>query len=111
MPLLSVSTSVEINEKNLFLKNCSRLVSKLTNKSEQYVMVRLFDQTSMYFNMDQSPSCFIEFKSIGSLNPSEMSKEISTFISDQIGIPSNRVYICFEDIKASNWAWNGKTFG
>ena len=111
MPLLTVSTSIEINEKKLFLKNCSRLVSKLTNKPEQYVMVRLFDQTAMYFNMDQSPSCFIDFKSIGALNPSEMSKEISTFISNEIGIPIDRVYVCFEDIRASNWSWKGKTFG
>ena len=111
MPLLSISTSIEINEKKLFLKNCSQLVSKLTNKPEQYVMVRLFDQTPMYFNMDPSPSCFIDFKSIGALNPSEMSKEISTFISNEIGIPVNRIYICFEDIKASNWSWKGKTFG
>ena len=111
MPLLSVSTSIEIKEKNLFLKNCSQLVSKLTHKPEQYVMVRLFDQIPMHFNLDQSPSCFIEFKSIGSLNPSEMSEEISKFILDQIGIPINRVYICYEDINASNWSWNGKTFG
>ena len=111
MPLLSVSTSIEINEKKLFLKNCSQLVSKLTNKPEQYVMVRLFDQTPMYFNMDYSPSCFIDFKSIGALNPSEMSKELCTFISNEIGIPVNRIYICFEDIKASNWSWKGKTFG
>ena len=111
MPLLSVSTSIEINEKTLFLKNCSQFVSKLTNKPEQYVMVRLFDQTPMYFNMDESPSCFIDFKSIGSLNPPEMAEEISNFISNQIGIPINRIYICFEDINASNWSWNGKTFG
>ena len=111
MPLLTVSTSIEINEKKLFLKDCSQLVSKLTNKPEQYVMVRLFDKIPMYFNQDQSPSCFIDFKSIGSLNTSQMSKEISTFISNQIGIPSNRVYICFEDIDSSNWSWNGKTFG
>ena len=111
MPLLTISTSIEIDEKDLFLRNCSRLVSKLTNKPEQYVMIRLFDQTPIYFNQDQSPSCFIDLKSIGSLNPSEMSEEISTFISNQIGIPINRVYICFEDIDASNWSWNGTTFG
>ena len=111
VPLLSVSTSIEIDDKNLFLKNCSKLVTKLTNKPEQYVMIRLFDQIPMYFNKDQGPSCFIDFKSIGSLNPNEMSEEISTFISNQIGIPSNRVYICFEDINASNWAWDGRTFG
>ncbi len=40
-----------------------------------------------------------------------MSKEISIFIENQIGIPANRVYICFEDIDASNWSWNGKVFG
>ena len=111
MPLLSVSTSIEIQEKKLFLENCSRLVSKLTNKPEQYVMVRLFDDTPMYFNRNESPSCFIDFKSIGSLNPSEMSKEISSFISNHLGIPTNRVYVCFEDVNASNWAWNGRTFG
>tara|TARA_Y100000589_G_scaffold325110_2_gene362445 strand:- start:123 stop:458 length:336 start_codon:yes stop_codon:yes gene_type:complete len=111
MPLLSVSTSIKIKDKDLFLKNCSHLVSKLTNKSEQYVMVRLFDQIPMYFDRDQSPSCFIDLKSIGSLNPSVMSKEISIFISDQIEVPADRVYIHFEDINASNWAWNGKTFG
>ena len=111
MPLLTISTSIEINEKKLFLRNCSLLVSKLTNKPEQYVMIRLFDKTPMYFNLDQSPSCFINLKSIGSLNPTEMSKEISNFISNQIGIPINRIYICFEDIDASNWSWNGKTFG
>ena len=111
MPLLSISTSQEINEKKLFLKNCSQMVSKLTNKPERYVMVRLFDQMPMYFDRDQSPSCFIDFKSIGSLNPSQMSKEISIFISNQLGINVNRIYICFEDIDPSNWGWNGETFG
>ena len=111
MPLLTVTTSIEIKEKNLFLKNCSHLVSKLTNKSEQYVMVRLFDQTPIYFNGEQSPSCFIDLKSIGSFKPSLISEELSIFISNQIGIPINRIYIFFGDIDASNWAWNGKTFG
>ena len=111
MPLLSLSTSVNISEKKVFLKNCSQLISKLTKKSEQFIMIRLFDQVPMYFNNDQRPSCFIELKSIGSLNPSLMSREISLFISNEIGIPIDRIYISFEDIDASNWGWNGKTFG
>ena len=37
--------------------------------------------------------------------------ELSIFISNQIGVPINRIYIFFGDIDASNWAWNGKTFG
>jgi len=111
MPLLTVTTSVDIKEKNLFLKNCSHLVSKLTNKSERYVMVRLFDQIPMFFDGEQSPSCFVDLKLIGSLKPSLISEELSIFISNQTGIPINRIYIFFEDVDASNWAWNGKTFG
>ena len=111
MPLLSVSSSIKINNKNLFLKNCSILVSKLSKKPEKYVMVRLFDQIPMYFDKDQSASCFIELKSIGSLDRSLMSEEISNFVFNEIGIPINRIYICFEDINASDWAWNGRTFG
>ena len=111
MPLLTVTTSIEIQEKSLFLKNCSQLVSKLTNKSEQFIMVRVFDQISMYFDGEQSPSCFIDLKSIGSLKPSLISEELSIFVSNKIGIPINRIYIFFGDIDASNWAWNGKTFG
>jgi len=111
MPLISISTSIKIDKKNLFLKNCSHLVSKLTNKPEKYVMVRLFDQIQMYFDGNPSPSCFIDLKSIGSLNPSLISKEMSNLISNQLGIPISRIYIFFEDVDASNWAWNGKTFG
>ena len=111
MPLLSVTTSTKINKKNLFLENCSKLISELTKKSEQYIMIRLFDEIPMYFGREQTPTCYVELKSIGSLNPQLFSKEISNFISKEIGIPAERVYICFEDIKASNWAWNGKTFG
>ena len=111
MPLLSITTSIKVEEKTLFLKNCSQLISKLTNKSENYVMVRLFDQTPMYFNKDLGPSCFINLKSIGSLNPPVMSDELSNLISNEIGIPNNRIYICFEDIDPSNWAWNGRPFG
>ena len=111
MPLLTVTTSIEIKEKKFFLENCSHLVSKLTNKPEKYVMVRLFDQIPMYFDGEQTPSCFVDLKSIGFLNFSLISEEISNFISNQIGISIGRIYIFFEDIDASNWAWNGKTFG
>tara|TARA_B100000963_G_scaffold341776_1_gene341868 strand:- start:241 stop:576 length:336 start_codon:yes stop_codon:yes gene_type:complete len=111
MPLLSVSTSELITDKSLFLKKCSQLISQLTNKPEKYVLVRLFDEIPMYFDENERPSCFIELKSIGSLNPSKMSKELSNLILNEIGIPYDRIYICFEDVDPSKWAWNGKTFG
>ena len=111
MPLITVSTSIQIKEKNLFMIDCSEILAKLTNKSEKYVMVRLFDQIPIYFDKDYDPACFIEIKSIGSIDTSNMSASLSDFIFEKLKIPSSRTYICFENVEASNWAWNGSTFG
>ncbi len=110
MPYINVSTSVEVDDKNKLLKEISILISSLTNKSERFVMAKLEDNSEIYFE-DKSPSCFLEIKSIGSLNPSEMAKPISDFVYMKMGIPIDRIYISFEDVPASLWAWNGRTFG
>jgi len=110
MPYINVSTSVEVNDKGKLLEEISILISSLTNKSRRFVMARIDDNCQMYFE-DEAPSCFLEIKSIGSLNPSEMAKPISDFVNEKMGIPIDRIYISFEDVPASMWAWNGRTFG
>ena len=110
MPYINVSTSVKVDDKKKLLEEISTLISSLTNKSKRFVMAKLDDNCEMYFD-DQSYCCFLEIKSIGSLNPSEMSKPISDFVYQKMGIPLDKVYISFEDVSASTWAWNGRTFG
>ncbi len=110
MPYINVSTSVKVNDKKKLLEEISILISSLTNKSKRFVMAKLDDNSEMYFE-DESPSCFLEIKSIGSLNPSEMAKPISDFVYEKMGIPIDKIYISFVDVPASMWVWNGKTFG
>ena len=110
MPYINFSTSAKVDDKEKLLEEISILVSSLTSKSKRFVMVKLDDNCQMYFD-DEGPSCFIEIKSIGSLNPSEMAKPITDFVYEKIGIPIDRIYISFEDVPASLWAWNGRTFG
>ena len=110
MPYINVSTSARITDKKKLLEEISILVSSLTNKSKRFVMAKLDENSEMYFD-DASPCCFLEIKSIGSLNPSEMAKPISNFIYEKIGIPIDKIYISFEDVSPSMWAWNGRTFG
>ena len=110
MPYIRVSTSAKIENKKKLLEEISILVSSLTNKSKRFVMAKLDDNYEMYFE-DESPCCFIEIKSIGSLNPSEMAKPLSEFVYERMGISIERTYISFEDVPASFWAWNGRTFG
>ena len=110
MPYINVSTSVKVEDKIKFLEEISILISSLTNKSKRFVMAKLDDNCVMYFD-DDAPCCFLEIKSIGSLNPSEMAKPISNFVYEKIGIPTDKIYISFEDVPASMWAWNGRSFG
>ena len=110
MPYINVSTSAKIDDKEKFLEEISILVSSLTNKSKRFVMAKLDDNVEMYFE-DKSPCCFLEIKSIGSLNPSEMSRQISHFLYKKMGIPIDKIYISFEDVPSSMWSWNGRTFG
>ena len=110
MPYINISTSAKIENKKKLLEEISILISTLTNKSKRFVMAKLDDNSEMYFD-DESPCCFLEIKSIGSLNPSEMAKPISNFFYEKMGIPIDKIYISFEDVPASMWAWNGRTFG
>ena len=110
MPYINVSTSVEVKDKKKLLEEISILVSSLTNKARRFVMAKLDDNSKMYFE-DESPCCFLEIKSIGSLNPSEMAKPISNFVYEKMGIPIDKIYISFVDVSASMWVWNGRTFG
>ena len=110
MPYINLSTSLKVDDKKKLLEEISILISSLTNKSKRFVMAKLEDNCEMYFDSD-SPSCFLEIKSIGSLNPSEMAKPISDFVYEKMGISIERIYISFEDVPATLWAWNGRTFG
>ena len=110
MPYINVSTSVKVDDKKKLLEEIAILLSSLTNKSKRFVMAKLDDNSEMYFE-DETPCCFLEIKSIGSLNPSEMARPISNFVYEKMGIPIDKIYISFVDVPASMWAWNGKTFG
>ena len=111
MPLLNISTNAKIRNEQILLAKSSNFISSLTGKPEDFVMVKLTHSLSMYFAGTDEICAFIEIKSIGSLVPSEMSKPICEFFSTELEIPSERIYIFFQDVKSNQWAWNNRTFG
>ena len=81
MPLIRIQTSVDnIQDKDIFLSAVSNQISELTGKPEKYVMVLVDYNLPIYFSSSKEPACFVEVKSIGSLQPSLMSKQISNLI-------------------------------
>ena len=111
MPLLNISTNKEIKNEQILLSKSSEFISSLLNKSENFVMIKLTESLKMYFSGTNEPCCFIEIKSIGSVEPSTMSKPICEFFSNELEISKERIYIFFQDANPSMWAWNSRTFG
>jgi len=113
MPFIQVNTSSKSVVENEYLlqKDISKLVADLTGKPENYVMTLIKLDNRMTFAGSDEPCCFIQVKSIGSLNPSSMSRSLCDLIASKTNINMNRVYIEFIDVKSSNWGFNGSTFG
>ena len=111
MPLLNISTNAKVKNEQILLAKSSDFISSLTGKPENFVMVKLSDSLPMYFAGTDELCAFIEIKSIGSLVPSKMSKPIFEFFSSELEIPTERIYVYFQDVVSNQWAWNGRTFG
>jgi phenylpyruvate tautomerase len=59
-------------------------------------------------------AAFVDVRSIGGLTGDvnrTLSQRICKLLNDSLGVPENRVYLNFTDVQASNWGWNGSTFG
>ena len=111
MPLLNISTNKEIKDEQILLKKSSNFISSLLSKPENFVMVKLTHSLPMYFAGSDELCSFIEIKSIGSIEPSKMSKPICEFFSNELQISSERIYIYFQNVDSNMWAWNSMTFG
>tara|TARA_Y100000589_G_scaffold34467_1_gene28837 strand:+ start:437 stop:772 length:336 start_codon:yes stop_codon:yes gene_type:complete len=111
VPLINISTNKEIKNEQMLLAKSSALISSLTGKPEKFVMVKLTDSLKMHFSGSNESCCFIEIKSIGSIEPSEMSKPICEFFSNELEVSKERIYVFFQNVEANMWAWNSGTFG
>ena len=112
MPLINVRTSLPaVADADALLQELSSTLAQQTGKPEAYVMTLLEAGVPMTFAGSTEPCAYVEIKSIGALKPPAMSAAFCMLISERTGIPSNRIYIGFDDVKANAWGWNGNTFG
>ena len=113
MPFIQINTSSKsvIENDDSLQKDISKVIADLTGKPENYVMTMIQRDTKMTFAGSDEPCCFIQVKSIGSLVPISMSKSLCELIASKTNINTNRIYIEFIDVKASNWGFNSSTFG
>jgi phenylpyruvate tautomerase PptA (4-oxalocrotonate tautomerase family) len=112
MPLINVKTNVsDVHAPDALLKKLSAALASATRKPESYVMTLLESGVPMTFAGSNEPCAYVEIKSIGALTPPEMSDQFCELIKASLGISKDRIYIGFDDVNASHWGWNGRTFG
>ena len=112
MPLINLRTNLpNIQDADDLLKSLSSSLASATAKPESYVMTLLETGIPMTFAGSNEPCAFVEIKSIGSLTPSAMSAMFCELIEASLGISKDRIYISFNDVSATQWGWDGRTFG
>lgn len=117
MPLIKVQSSVSAPEKAVvesLLKSLSAKVAKHFGKPESYVMTAFESDVPMTFGGSFDPVCYIEIKNIGTMTSGQtksMSQDFCQEIESTLDIPSDRIYIEFNDAQRHLWGWNGSTFG
>ncbi len=115
MPLLKLETTVVLTEekRQALLAALSKAIGEIIGKPQQYVMVTA-SQSAMMMSGASGDAAFVDVRSIGGLSGEvnrKLSRKVCQLLNESLGIPPNRIYLNFTDVPASDWGWNGNTFG
>ncbi len=114
MPFIKVETNVAMSASKAADtgKALSALAADMLGKPETSVLTILEEGKTLIFGGEDGPAAYVTLDSIGMPEDRtpELSASICSFLESALGIPGNRVYIAFGDIKRSMFGWDGKTF-
>ena len=115
MPLLKLETTVGLAEdkRQALLAALSNTLAEVTGKPEQYVMVTA-SQVAMQMAGKPGDAAFVDVRGIGGLSGEvnrRLSQQLCRLLNETLGVPPNRIYLNFTEFEASNWGWQGNTFG
>ena len=115
MPLLKLETTVAPpdDKRKTLLASLSRIVAETTGKPESYVMVTAAP-AAMLMAGKPGDAAFVDVRGIGGLTAAvnlQLSQKVCQALNQLLGVPADRIYLNFTEVEASNWGWQGKTFG
>ncbi|XP_060533679.1 macrophage migration inhibitory factor homolog [Cylas formicarius] len=117
MPHFRIETNVPKGKipADLPAKIAQTLSKVLAGKPLNYCAVTVVGDVNTSFGGDATkPAAQATLMSIGALGPKEnvkISKALAEVVEQSIGVPSDRMYIHFQNAAASDVGYNGTTFG
>ena len=114
MPYLKIVTNQALppGGAQALAAKASAVAGGLLGKPELWVMAQVVDGAALVFGGTDMPAAFVELKSIGlpAAECARLSRALCAFLTEEAGIPSDRVYIEFANLERTTFGWNGETF-
>ncbi len=117
MPLIELDTSCDLSgadRREAVAKELSRLAASCIGKPEQYVMACVRDNVTMTMGGATGAAALVSVKSIGGLSKDvnqKLAAQVSPMLQKELSVAEDRVYLTFEELDRTHWAWKADTFG
>lgn len=114
MPQIRITTTAQLDEdrKLVLLKSVSKTVSHITGKREALIMVFVDDACGI-MGGSPDPAVFIDVRAVSGLHD-DVNEALSSALCDVIlehaGVPPQRTFLNFTNVRGYNWGWKSKTF-
>ena len=115
MPCIQVKTNVKTDTKSAenIKKALGRAISCFPGKSEQWLLVSIQDDCTMFFGgQGEKPVAMVEVDILGSAIDKEGSVKITEMVTkalnENLGLAKDDMYIRYR--ASEDWGWNGTNF-
>ena len=112
MPFINVKTNAAVSkEKCEAIKSAlGQAITALPGKSEQWLMVGIEPECTLYFQGSDAPCAMVQVQTYGTnaSGTDALTGKICKILSDNLSIPANRTYVSY--FGTANWGWNGGNF-
>ncbi len=114
MPYITVQTNLTvIKEKCDAIKEklAVALADAFPGKTEEWLMLKMEDNITMYFAGTTAPCVMVNVDIFGKQSASgydKMTSSVCEIISGVTGVPKNRMYVKYSEY--DHWGWNGSNF-
>lgn len=113
MPFIDSKISLKVSEekKEAIKTRLGQIISTL-NKSENYLMVGIEDNYSLYMAGNKlEKGAYVSVSLFGEASSdayNKMTGQICEIYEQELGIPGQNVYVTYHGVR--DWGWNGSNF-
>lgn len=113
MPFIRTTTNVSVTKETADRVKvaCGQAITLIRGKTEDWLMVEVSGDTTLYFKGSDAPCAFAEVQLLGKASDGEyddMTAALTKELTALLGIPADRIYVRYEEV--AHWGWNGANF-